>query len=142
MPKTAPRISDKSAEFIPTQFPSLNAGLEYIADSWPALHRKALAETMGEFNKKELALVIDVFNSCALTPGLAGQHLAPAVADGISFEGLDKKWGVDRAKILRKIAGLTSFQAAAIEIWAAAFWVGAGGRRKESIDEYVGNIAL
>jgi hypothetical protein len=138
--KTAPRIIEKSAEIIPTHFPSLNAGLEYIADSWPTLHRKALAEIRGLFSKDELLLILHVFNGCALTPALAGKHLAPSVVDGIALQGLDKKWHANSKKMVHKIDRLTSFQAAAIEVWATGFWVGSANRNKGAIEEYVKDL--
>lgn len=35
--KTVPRITDKSAEWLPETFPSLHAGLEYVPDATPRL---------------------------------------------------------------------------------------------------------
>lgn len=141
MVKTAPRISDKSSEYIPTQFATINAGLEYLADAWPTLHRRSLAELKGRFSAAELSLIIDVFNATALTPALAGQQLAISVADGIALDGLDSKWGADAGALNAKIAGLTSFQAAAIEIWANGYWY-AGASTGESIEKKYDGLGL
>jgi hypothetical protein len=136
MIKTAPRISDKSAEYIPTQFATLNAGLEYLVDAWPTLHRRALG-VRGRFSAAELSLIVDVFNATALTPALAGQQLSISVADGIVLDGLAGKWDVDGGVLNAKIAGLTSFQAAALEIWANGFWYAAAGHVEAGLDKYL-----
>lgn len=136
MKKTAPRISDSAAEFYPTVFSSLNGGLEYTIDAFPTLYRRTLAELRGVFSAAELKLIIDVFISTALTPGLAGQHLALSVADGIALENLDKKWSVDAAAMKKKIETLTSFDAAVLEIWATGFRYG-----DAEVGEYVSALA-
>lgn len=122
MPKIAPRIPDTTAELLPQQFGTVNAGAEYVLSAWPNLYRRTIAELRGVFSYGELMLILDVSNSTYLTPGLAGQHLPLSVADGIALDGLDKKWAVDEESINGKIRELTSFQAAALEIWARAAW--------------------
>lgn len=137
MVKTAPRISDKSAEYIPTQFATLNAGLEYLADAWPTLHRRALGELKGRFSAAELSLIVDVFNATSLTPALAGQQLAISVSDGIALDGLAGKWDLIGMDLGAKIAGLTSFQSAAIEIWANGFWYAGTGHVEAGLEKYL-----
>jgi hypothetical protein len=137
MIKTAPRISEKSAEYLPTQFSNINSGMEYLADSWPTLHRRALGEIKGRFSAGELSLIIDVFNATSLTPALAGQQLAISIADGIALDGLDTKWGIDGPSLHAKIAGLTSFQAAGLEIWANGFWYSGAGHVEAGLGKYL-----
>jgi hypothetical protein len=137
MIKTAPRISDKSGEYLPTQFSSVNAGLEYLADSWPTLHRRALGEIRGRFTAPELSLIVDVFNATSLTPALAGQQLAISVADGIALDGLGAKWAIDGPALNAKIAELTSSQASALEIWANGFWYANAGHVADGLDKYL-----
>ncbi|MDD2657214.1 MAG: hypothetical protein PHD04_00950 [Candidatus Pacebacteria bacterium] len=119
---TSPRISETSAKFYPSVFPSRNAGLEYTADAFPALYRHTLHDLKGSFTRGELMLMIDVFNSTALTPIMAGQQLDIQVADGIALDHLDEKWKIDGAALNAKIAGLSIFQSACLEIWANGFW--------------------
>jgi len=124
--KTAPRINESTATFIQNQFKTLNSGLEYVADAFPVLYKRAMSEIKGKFTRSQLSLVIDVFNATALTPSIAGQHLAISVSDGIALDGLDSKWGIDADELNNQIAGLTHFQAACLEIWANGFWYGNG----------------
>lgn len=137
MVKTAPRISERSAEYIPTQFATLNAGLEYLIDAWPTLHRRTLADLRVRFSAAELSLIIDVFNATALTPGMAGQQLAVSVADGIALDGLDRKWEIDGAALNTKIAGLTPWQAASLEVWANGFWYAGASHVEAGLEKYI-----
>jgi len=138
MVKTAPRLVGSEAEFYQAHFKSLNQGLELIMAAFPTLYRRALAECVGKFESAELKLIIEVFvfNSTSLKPGLLGQHLAAEADDGCRLEGLDKTWGIDRDTMLGKIARLTSFQSAALEIWAVAYWQG-GHWEKTSLEKYI-----
>lgn len=132
--KTAPRISDKSADFYRDKFESMNAGLEYVLDAFPALYRYTLDGLRGKFVQPELMLMIDVCNGLWLTPRMAGQHLSAQVADGIALDKLDEKWNIDGAELNGKIAGLSIFEAACLELWVQAFWA---QDSQDNIEEYV-----
>lgn len=120
--KTSPRLTDSTAEFFTGTFSSLNAGAEYVLQGFPALYKHTLRELKGKFTDGELKLMIDVFNSTALTPIMAGQQLDLQVLDGMELDGLDQKWEVDKAELMAKVNALTIFQAACLEIWANGFW--------------------
>lgn len=136
--KTAPRIADKSAEWYKSTFGSVNAGLEYILDAFPQIYRLTLNNLKGRFSRGELMLMIDVNNGLILTPRIAGQHLDAQVSDGIALDKLDEKWEIDGDVLNGKIAALTIFEAACLELWVQAFW-----ERHEDLDvkEYVGDMA-
>jgi len=136
--RTAPRISDKSADLYKSIFGNVNAGMEYIGDAFPALYRLTLDHLRREFARGELMLMIDVCNGLWLTPGHAGQHLDIQVADGIRLDQLDEKWEIDAGALNNKIAELTVFEAACLELWVQAFW-----RQEEhdNIEEYVASMA-
>lgn len=118
----APKIADTAANFYPDVFRNLNSGATYALEAFPVLYRRTLYELRGRFDQPELMCIIDVFNATALTAGMAGQHLAVSVEDGINLDGLDKKWSLDKKTFLSNLAGLTIFQAACLEIWANGFW--------------------
>lgn len=48
--------------------------------------------------------------------------LAHRVADACDLDGLDAKWGVDKATLLDKLARLEGFGQAALVEWAARTW--------------------
>jgi len=115
---TAPRVSEGAAQFYPTIFSSLNAGLEFTIEGFPVLYRRTLHGLKGRFEQKELSLMIDVFNATSIVPQMAGQHLATKVSDGILLDRLDQKWEIDGKALNEKISKLTIFESACLELWA------------------------
>lgn len=137
MPKVNPHISDQSAQFYTDNFRSRNAGTEYALDAFPPLYKRTMVHLEKHFNAGELMLIIDTFNATALTPALAGQHIEASVADAIELDGLDKKWDVDGRRLITKIADLTVFEAACIEIWANGYWYANTDADPAPLAEYI-----
>ena len=135
--KTAPRISDKSAEWYKHTFGTVNAGAEYILDSVPQMYRITLDRLKGRFSRGELMVMVDV-NPGALTARIAGQHMGMQVADGIALDHLDEKWEIDGKKLNEKIAGLTIFETACLELWVKAFWE---NHEQLDLENYVAELA-
>ncbi len=115
-------------------------GLQYVLEAYPALLKRALAEVEGKFTREELMTMIDVFNAHRLTNKMAGEELWWTVAEGIKYDALDSKWGVDKDTVLDKIAKLTSFQKAALEIWANGFWYGGDPDKKLDMENQVAQL--
>lgn len=134
--KTAPRVSETAAGFYRDKFDTLNAGIELTLEAFPVLHHRALYEILPGFEDRELCLIIDNLNGILLAPQLLGQHLLAGVADGIALNKLDQKWGVDKDALMEKLKTLTTFQAAALEIWCAGFWSG-GHWQEKTVEDYI-----
>jgi len=135
---TAPRISQQSAEFIPNHFRSLNSGCEHILNAWPGLFRLTLAEIKGVFTSGELSIMLDVMNATAIGPDNYGRHLVMNCQDGVTLDRLDEKWGVERDVFFEKLATLTTFQAACLEIWANGFWYSQTAQESDrNIENYI-----
>lgn len=103
----------------------------WAGEALPRMVRHTLAyELRGKFTKGELSMIVDVLNGHGMTmrmsPMTPGQHIGLSVSD--SFElypgAYEEKWGVDKAHMVEALSGLTSFQLAALEYWAAMFWEG------------------
>lgn len=122
MKKIGPIISDTAAEFYPTLFPSLHFGATYVLNAFPRLYRRTLHDLRGIFSENELSLILESMNSAILSPHSAGYHIAGNVADGIALDHRDKKWQVDGQALSEKLAVLSPFQLACLELWANGFW--------------------
>ena len=144
MKPIAPRISDKAAEFLSKSFRSLNAGAEYVIDSFPVLYTRTLYELKFRLTNKltrgELSLIIDIFNATALTSSLAGQHIIASVEDGCDLDGLDEKWDIRKIKLTEKLKSLPIFSLACLEIWANGFWYGGPGSEGRDLNTYVNTL--
>lgn len=141
MKKIAPNISDQSAQFYLDHFRNLNAGSTFILDAFPTIYKREIATVKGIFTRGELCLMIDCFNGLLLTPQLIGQHIELQVIDSINLDHTDEKWGIAKAEIINKIAGLSFFEKVCLEIWVKAFWngnrEGQEAYQKNDIEEYV-----
>lgn len=135
--KTAPRIIEKTADFYRGKFDTLNAGLEYVLEATPDLYAHTMHALRGKFTRGELMLVIDAMNGHWYNPHGAGQEMTPNVADGIALDRLDEKWEIDGAALNQKLAALTMFDRACLEIWVQAFW---NQVDHSNVEEYVGGL--
>jgi hypothetical protein len=117
-----PVLDTKTLEFYGERFDSINQGITYVLEMFPALYRMCLHDLKGRFLPGELMLMMDVMNGGMLSFGIAGQHLILSCYDGIKLDGLDAKWGIDKQTMLDKLVKLPRFELAALEIWAAGFW--------------------
>jgi hypothetical protein len=136
--RIAPLITEGGWKFYGEIFPNTNAGVVFTLESFPELYKRALRELTGRFTRAELLLVVDVYNATALTPGMP--MVEAQVVDGMALDGLDAKWEVDRPELTAKVKGLTSFQAAALEIWANGYWYARSGEELRDLEKYVGNL--
>lgn len=91
------------------------------------------------FAPGELLMILDVMNGTHLMGGLMGQQVGPNVEDSFSlYPGLyEDKWGVERAPLVEKLAGLDAWQRASLEVWASRFWQAVGVKPDLDPREYV-----
>lgn len=121
----SPRLSPGVGEWYEQHFPSRNAGGEYVLAAWPNLYRRTLFELKGKFDRPELMLIIDVFNSTMLSPEMAGQELDLQVREGIYLDALDLKWKIDdRLNLIQRVVDLPIFSRAVLTLWANGYWYG------------------
>jgi len=138
--KMAPRISEKTFEFLAENFQSANYGAELLLNNFPDLFLLTLRrELAGQFTAGELSFLICIYNGTILGPAL-GQILIAQVEDSFTIypDMHEEKWGVTRDEIVDKIKSLTTFQAACLEIWANSFWYGGRSDKNErDLREYI-----
>ena len=135
--KISPRIEDQSRVYLSSHFSTLNAGAEYVLDGIPMLYNRALHEMRGHFGEAELSFLVEAFKETKLSPQLAGQQFKIFCDDAITFRQLDAKWKINSDAFLKKVADLTSFQMACLEIWAKKFWFAKWKKGDKSLKEYV-----
>lgn len=126
MRKTSPRLSETNAQFYLDHHPTLNAGLEYWIEAIPSLWTRTLYELRGHFTIEELILLIDEFKDSTVQAAMAGQTLNIRVINSLSIKSVDKE------TLIAKIARLTIFEKAVLEIWAMAF-----NKTDKNLDEWI-----
>ncbi len=133
--RIAPQIREGAAEWYGENFKTINSGVVFALEGFPKLYDRALLEVKGRFSREELLLIVDVYNSTALTPGMP--MLEAQVSDGIALDTLDKKWEIDGKALMKKVQDLTSFQSTVVEIWANGYWYAKPGKKLRDLEEYV-----
>ena len=118
------RVSAETADHYNQNWPNSHQGICYVLEAWPVLYRRTLHELRGVFTRHELMLILDVHRGLILTSGLAGQHLAAEVQDGIDLEGMAEKWKLPNAgrDLTEKLATLTTGEKIVLEVWATGYW--------------------
>lgn len=120
--KTAPRITDRSAEFYRRTFGSINAGMEYVGDSFPYLYRATISALKGRFDMPEIRAIMNGGPIAPPNAHIAGKQLLLALPDRMAEDNLARKWGINGTALYAKISSLTIFEAACLEIWIEGFW--------------------
>lgn len=118
----SPRISEANQKFYGMMFENINQGADYTLDAFPHLYKNTMESLKGRFSRGELMLMIDVNKGSFLTAIMAGQHLNAKVADGIARNYLDAKWEIDGKILKEKMAAVSIFEIACLEIWVNSFW--------------------
>lgn len=81
--------------------------------------RRELRQTLTD---NEAMLIVDVLNGVGFWDTFGIYMVAHEVADGISMDGLDKKWSVDKQEILTKLARLNDAQHLALVDSVTQWW--------------------
>jgi hypothetical protein len=101
-----------------------NGGMSSAVNGMFTLYNKELRNMHGLFTVSELCAIVDACREAPMTPELLGSEFERNVGIGLKVDKLEEKWRVN-AKILEgKIAGLTLFQKACLEMWSQLFWKG------------------
>lgn len=102
-------------------------GEQFVLNAFPGLYRRAMFDLKGRFSEAELCLILDVFNGLKIQPEMSSQHIIANVGDGCDMNGLDEKWGISKPELILKLAQLSIFHLACLEIWAQNFWANGQG---------------
>jgi hypothetical protein len=93
-----------------------------VLKTYDSLQYISLAELRGMFTEAEVLLIADVLNGYWYIPANPKHQLVSNVYDGITDNGLDKKWNVDKQALLNKLSSLSQFHshvvlATVIQCW-------------------------
>lgn len=104
--KVSGDISEKAATYLSNTFRTKHAGLLYVLEVFPALHRYCVKALKGAFTSGELCLIVEAFWDQYLQPEMAGEQLKAKVEKAIVLGRKDEKWGIQPKKLMAKIAAL------------------------------------
>ena len=119
--KVSPRITPEAKHFYREAYPTLNFGVAWIIEAFPVLFQTILIDLKGFFRKNELSFFVAVMDRVNLDPGKAGNILREKAEDQRDIFKI--VWDVDSDRLVEKLDKLFQFQLAAMETWAAMFWI-------------------
>ncbi len=134
----SPRISCATREWLIEMFSSPTAGAEWTLEWSASVLDRALYGLTGRFQKAELSALIDMYNphSHHLTPRTSEPDYLALMVRDFESDGLAEKWGYKTTDLVSKVAALTILEAAALALWACAYWT-----TGYSLDKYVGELS-
>lgn len=136
----SPRIDGVTRDWLTTVFSSATVGAEWCLEWASRVLDRALYNLKGRFTEAELCALVDMHNAHTLAPRMSGSdHLALMVSDSAP-DGLPEKWGYETIELVDKVLGLPDTQAAALALWACAYWTTDIYKRDGSLQEYVGRL--
>ena len=136
MPQVAARISVEHEQWLRLSFRTKGAGAEFIIPWVAESFMRAQAACRGLFSEPELKTIIMAHKDARLLPEHArAPFLLMRVTDACELHGIHTRFAVSRSVLEAKLKKVDDVQAAALSVWAAAFWTSRTAS-DASLDEY------
>ncbi|MBQ4133375.1 MAG: hypothetical protein IJD04_06550 [Desulfovibrionaceae bacterium] len=137
MPQVAARISTDQEKWLKDYFRTKSAGAEFILPWAVDTFFRALHTVKSTFSQPELKTVVEAHKDVRLLPeNTRLSYLILRVMDACDVAAIHNRHGASKAALEAKLRRLDDTQAAALMVWAAAFWV-SKNCNAESLDEYI-----
>ncbi|SHN55592.1 hypothetical protein [Desulfovibrio litoralis] len=137
MPQVAARISSDQEKWLKDYFRTKSAGAEFILPWAVDTFFRATALIKGFFSSAELKTIVEAHKDIRLSPDQTKlSYLLLRLSDSCKNNQIHLKHGASYETLEAKIKELDDTAAAALMIWAAAFWV-SKNNSNENLEDYV-----
>lgn len=137
MPQVAARINDEQERWLRDYFRTKSAGAEFILPWAVDTFFRAITSIKQVFSTSELKTIVEAYKEARLTPeSTRVSYLLLRVTDACDVNNLHAKHGASKSSLESKIKTLDDTQAAALMVWASAFWV-SRNCSAENLDEFI-----
>lgn len=141
MPQVAARVTDEHEQWLKEYFRTKSAGAEFVVPWAVDTFFRSINSVRGQFSAGELKTIIEAHKDVRLLPDQSRlAYLQLRVQDACELNMLHTKHGASKANLEAKIKRLNDTQAAALMIWATAYWV-SKEQQESDLDEYVRNVS-
>lgn len=141
MPQVAARVSDEHEQWLKEYFRTKSAGAEFVVPWAVDTFFRSINSVRGQFSAAELKTILEAHKDVKLLPDQSRlAYLQLRVQDACDLNMVHTKYGVSKANFEAKLKRLNDTQAAALMIWATAFWVSKENQESD-MDEYVRQIS-
>lgn len=137
MPQVAARISEQQERWLKDYFRTKSAGAEFVLPWVVDTFFRAVTNIKNTFSNVELKAIIEAHRDLKLLPAHTRlSYLILRVNDACDMSAIHSRYGVSRSSLEAKLKRLDDTQAAALTVWASAFWV-SRNCSADSMDEYI-----
>ncbi len=137
MPQVAARINAEQERWLKDYFRTKSAGAEFILPWAVDTFFRAISALKGAFTPGELKTIVEAHKEARLLPDTTRlSYLLLRVSEACETASIHTLHGASKASLEAKIKRLDDTQAAALMVWASAFWV-SRNCTAESLDEYI-----
>ena len=141
MPQVAARVTDEHEQWLKEYFRTKSAGAEFVVPWAVDTFFRSINAVRGQFSAGELKTIIEAHKDVKLLPDQSRlAYLQLRVQDACDLSMLHTKHGASKANLEAKIKRLNDTQAAALMIWATAYWV-SKEQVDTDLDDYVRNVS-
>ncbi len=137
MPQVAARISAEHEQWLRSSFRTKGAGAEFILPWAAESFARAQAACRAMFSDPELKTIMLAHKDTRLLPEhTRAPFLLMRVTDACELRLIHTQFAASRTTLEAKLKKLDDMQAAALSVWASAFWASRAAP-ESSFDEYV-----
>lgn len=137
MPQVAARVSDEHEQWLKEYFRTKSAGAEFVVPWAVDTFFRSINTIRGLFSTPELKTILEAHKDVKLLPDQSRlAYLQLRVQDACDLAMVHTKHGASKANLEAKMKRLDDTQAAAVMIWATAYWVSKAWK-DTAMDDYV-----
>ncbi len=137
MPQVAARITPAHEQWLKDFFKTKSAGAEFILPWAVDTFFRALNGIKSLFSTPELMTIVEAHKDIRLLPDQSRlAYLQLRIQDACDLDMLHTRFNVSKSTLEAKIKKLDDTQAAALTVWATAYWV-SKENNVTSLEEYV-----
>ncbi|MDY7000303.1 MAG: hypothetical protein SVS15_00805 [Thermodesulfobacteriota bacterium] len=140
MPQVAARVSDEHEQWLKEYFRTKSAGAEFVVPWAVDTFFRSINTIRGSFSTPELKTILEAHKDVKIMPDQSRlAYLQLRVQDACDLALVHTKYGASKANLEAKLKRLSDTQAAALMIWASAYWV-SNAWGDMPMDDYVREI--
>ncbi|MDE5833392.1 MAG: hypothetical protein K2H64_10520 [Desulfovibrio sp.] len=137
MPQVAARINQDLERLLGEYFRTKSAGAEFILPWAIDTIFRSINDVKDVFSASELKTIAEAYKDAKLTPDTTRlKYLLLRISDACDLNNIHIRNGASKSSLMGKLQTLNDIQAAALMIWASAFWV-SKARVSRNLDEYI-----
>ncbi|NJB66543.1 hypothetical protein GGQ74_000183 [Desulfobaculum xiamenense] len=124
MAQVAARVSPEHEQWLKEYFRTKSAGAEFVVPWAADTFFRSINQVKGIFSAAELLTILEAHRDVKLLPEQSRlAYLQLRVQDACDIGLLHTRHGAGKANLEAKLKRLNDTQAAAVMIWATAYWV-------------------